>query len=693
MFDDNIEEREELSRGRLSEFADDTRGRTDATSRWIFVTSEFLLKVLKTEQDLADGTWDSLSLDTVRARNRELYADVAGDAYENSFVNPAVSVREFGEKKGQLIAAVSYELLGTIAWAFEGKRAFALSPMEMFIEMACAVKGDIPSASWTSLHDIFYWFVSDTSDDYIGDRTADMLVPGHAPFAGWIENADFQDPRFLYRTGEYVTEGTERLARAMASLDDAQIKKMAGAFTEGYRRGFELGRKDLSKKRTVSIRCEAGFERLVKEEIRQFREMGLESTIYRSAVSLINRRMDMRIGFFGARPNRQMEYDHRYDDALLLDAAFVERKLGALEHAYEMYRQEALEFGGPAVMDTFGEEPFSPVTKSEAPARSEAQQKLNLKYSAAAGEITNRYIPGEQRSFTIIAWPKPDIGADFDAILRDTVRLNTLDNDQYARIQQKITDALSGAAYAVVKGAAGNRTDLKISLYPVGDPDTQASFENCLADVNIPVGEVFTTPVLKGTEGVLHVSSVYLDGLRYDDLEVRFADGVVTDYGCSNFRSPEKGKAYFRENVLYGHKTLPMGEFAIGTNTEAYAFGRRYGIEGRLPILIAEKTGPHFALGDTCYSHEEDNHTYNPDGKEIIARENDFSRKRVSSPQEAYFNCHTDITVPYEEIGEITAVRPDGERLTIIRDGRFVLPGTEELNAPLDALKDLPEMS
>ena len=36
--------------------------------------------------------------------------------------------------------------------------------------------------------------------------------------------------------------------------------------------------------------------------------------------------------------------------------------------------------------------------------------------------------------------------------------------------------------------------------------------------------------------------------------------------------------------------------------------------------MIAEKTGPHFAVGDTCYSWAEDKKVYNPNGKEIIAR-------------------------------------------------------------------------
>ena len=51
----------------------------------------------------------------------------------------------------------------------------------------------------------------------------------------------------------------------------------------------------------------------------------------------------------------------------------------------------------------------------------------------------------------------------------------------------------------------------------------------------------------------------------------------------------------------------------------------KYGIGDQLPVLIAEKMGPHFAVGDTCYSWGEDCPVYNPDGKEIIARDNEVS--------------------------------------------------------------------
>ena len=127
-----------------------------------------------------------------------------------------------------------------------------------------------------------------------------------------------------------------------------------------------------------------------------------------------------------------------------------------------------------------------------------------------------------------------------------------------------------------------------------------------------------------------------------------------------------------------------MGEFAIGTNTMAYVVSRKYDLGRKMPILIAEKTGPHIALGDTCYSYEEDVRVFNPDGKEMIARENECSVLRKTDPKQAYFNCHTDITIPYEDIGRLVALTADRVEKPIIMDGRFVLEGTLELNIPLD---------
>lgn len=94
-----------------------------------------------------------------------------------------------------------------------------------------------------------------------------------------------------------------------------------------------------------------------------------------------------------------------------------------------------------------------------------------------------------------------------------------------------------------------------------------------MADVNIPLGEVFTSPKLKGTNGILHVTKSFLNGLKYENICLTFQDGVVTDYECSNYDSEEQNKKYIFENLLFQHKTLPMGEFAIGIQHDRLCHG------------------------------------------------------------------------------------------------------------------------
>ena len=377
--------------------------------------------------------------------------------------------------------------------------------------------------------------------------------------------------------------------------------------------------------------------------------------------------------------------------------------------AYEAFKEQASWCAGPAVAESFGEAGFEPVNKKTALALTAHQQQAELSCSGEIRRIVNQYMPGDETSFTIIAFPRPEIGPDFEEIFRETIKINTLDYEKYQKIQQRIIDALDGASYVSITGREGNETALRVALHPLTDRERETNFENCVADVNIPLGEVFTSPVLAGTEGLLHVKEVYIGEYLFKDLRIAFRDGRTAEYSCGNFRENEnapgvsyvnadgasgrqgtsadaeaQGRELVKQVILRGHTSLPLGEFAIGTNTAAYAMARRFGIGGRLPILIAEKTGPHFAVGDTCYSFAEDSPMYNPDGKEVIARDNEISLLRKEDASKAYFSCHTDITIPYSELGDIRAVDSSGRETEIVRQGRFVLAGTEELNEALD---------
>ena len=157
--------------------------------------------------------------------------------------------------------------------------------------------------------------------------------------------------------------------------------------------------------------------------------MGLRPVIYRAAVSTLNKRQNLRIGYVGASANPQFDYDHRADNALYLDKKFIERKLGVMRTAYEKWKQLAAWHAGPAVVETFGEAPFVPEAKGTACCLSEKQEKLMVSFANESAQLTNQYIIGKERSFTIIAFPLPEIGPQFEEIFKETVKINTLDYD------------------------------------------------------------------------------------------------------------------------------------------------------------------------------------------------------------------------------------------------------------------------
>ena len=611
-----------------------------------------------------------------------MYDDVLGEHYKTSYANPAFATEKFGIEYGRLLSFLYTELRGVIPYAFEKKTEYLDILFELFIEVYNQFEEE-NEPEYEHVRQTIYWYASDYCDVFLADRIKEQIDPEDNFAADLIMNSDFNDVRYLYYYGEYVSENEKRTAMHLNELPLETIQKMADVYTEGYRIGFVNTGKNLSKKATVNIRYTLGFERVIRIAIENFRKMGLKPTIYRAGVSALTKRQHLKIGYYGGIANKQYEYDHKDDQALILDRQFMERKLEVMRTTYEQYKDLARRHAGPACMETFGEEPFTPVSKSEAVKLNDKQKEISLEYDSKSSQIVNSYIPGDERSFTIVAYPVPEIGDQYEEIFDEIIKINTLDAKVYERVQQTIIDALDQGTSVHILGNNGNHTDLRVQLYKLKDPKKETIFENCVADVNIPVGEVFTSPVLEGTNGVLHVSQVYLNELLYKDLEVTFSNGMVADYSCKNFEHELENKEYFLDNVLYRHPTLPLGEFAIGTNTTAYVAAKKYNIADKMPILIAEKMGPHFAVGDTCYSWAEDIKVYNPNGKEIVARDNSVSIQRKEDVSAAYFHCHTDITIPYEELKSITVECADGKEIEIIRDGIFVLPGTEILNEPL----------
>lgn len=476
-----------------------------------------------------------------------------------------------------------------------------------------------------------------------------------------IFEADLDSYNYLYYYGCNVTDNEIKTVDYFNTVSEDKLASMAQCIAEAFLRGLEKSSVDVSQKDYAIFYYPVGFEKLAKKVSMLFD--GQLKLIFKAEHSSFD---------------RQLSYDHRYDYVLYRSQSYVNSYLSCFENALKAKARTFSKFAGTIRIRTFGKDRFIPKNGSEIFAKNKELAVLNRSFNTEFNILYDKYIDVDT-SFTIISYPCPEIGKDFENIFDDTLTINSLDNDKYEKIQQRIIDTLDTAKYVHITGKNGNKTDLTVALVDLPNPDTQTLFENCCADMNVPVGEVFTSPKLQGTNGILHVSEIYLRGWKFIDLFLRIQDGIIVQYSCKNFSTEEENKEYINEHLLFDNETLPMGEFAIGTNTLAYVMGNKYGINSKLDILIAEKTGPHFAFGNTCYAMSENVKVFNSDGKEMIAKDNDFSILRTTDMSKAYFGVHTDVTIPYYELGDIVAVCGD-ENITIIKDGRFVLEGTEELN-------------
>lgn len=717
-----------LDRERILELAgEESLPVADRAADFLHCGARLLEQLLEEYAFVRAGGLREADLKELQRRNHALYEDILPEHYAKSYANPVYCTEQFGKEYGPLAAALIYELRSAIPFLYEGLSSELRIRMELFLEVCTAFlvewkqyrtlleEGRDPEElgitgvpAVKSLRRILYDYVSDYLEQetalavqrkLVGETGTGTAAAERQPRDYAMEvlrTYDLSDPRYLYAFGEYITDNELRTHRYLQGLPEEEIARMADTWTEGYRIGFVNSGKDLSAKRSASLLWQLGFERMIVRSVHNLEAMGKKCICSRITEGLFGLHASEPDGYHGTDPNPQYHCDHREDLALILDSTLVNRMTEALTAGYKTWHEDTRYYAGPLVMDVFGDPPFLPHAGEGKPSFNSEQQRLIAGYRQNASRQYNEAVIGSNRSFTIIAFPLPSIekgnpkGASYEEIFRAVMDINTLDYRTYQQIQSTLIDALDTADHLHITGRNGNPTDLTVNLWKLQNPEQESIFENCVADVNIPVGEVFTSPVLKGTDGLLQVSEVYLEGVCFRDLALTFRDGMVADYSCSNHEGEEnageKGRALIEENILFHHKTLPMGECAIGTNTTAYAAGIRCGIADRLPILIAEKTGPHFAVGDTCYSDDEDNVSFNPGGKRIVARENEISRQRHTAPERAYYGCHTDITIPFAELGRIEAVRSDGSTVVLIENGRFVLPGTEELNAPLEGL-------
>ena len=480
----------------------------------------FVRQVMETYEKCSQRLLINSSLEELKGLHDRLYDRVSMEAYGQGYLDPVYAQKTLGKELGGYLSAVYADLLSLIPAAYELRMDLICLWSELVVELYClfaeaerehTLSNTTPEREFCQeIHRTLCSFYHDDLDIFLPDHLLGMISTEEDFLYNMIMFSDLSDDRYLYQYGSCIGDNEIGLATYLRTLSQEQIDAMARTYTEGFCKGFEVLGKDLSKKKTVRIDAPIGMERVVRAAIGQFKERGLHVVLQRERVTSFAGRGGRPTGIYSSSVNRQFLFDHREDKAIYLSKAFVERRLEVVRDVFEKNKETAAVFGGPAVIEVFGEELFAPEMKDEAIRLDPKQNKLNLQCVNEEGQIRNHFIPGAETSFTIIAFPLPAIGKDFEAIFQATVEINTLDYHKYQQIQQKIIDTLDEGYAVRITGRGENRTDLTVMLHALEDPKKQTNFENCVADVNIPLGEVFTSPVLEGTNGILHVSCIYL---------------------------------------------------------------------------------------------------------------------------------------------------------------------------------------
>lgn len=609
----------------------------------------------------------------VKTACKEFYHELHSENYEHSWANTAFAREMLPEKLSSLLSAIYYEafqlphlfrtgrmqeyenFLGLVNDLISKRKELGLnadSPQvfEVFLEIYRKYK--IETLPYSTESDILKIFG-------VEDAPYEKVFAGKKPIS----------ETFLYNYGlEVDSLDLEYFNYVVAQ--EAALGEQADIFVKSFKEGLVRNATKCGTRNTIRIEYTMGQEPFLMAT-----KQKLEKEGYVGYVTFINRIPE----------NRQAAFDHKFDDALLFDESYKNLLIEHIAAAMEKHKEKLYSYLGIMFVESFGEAPYSFVSKETNLKMSPAQNELKQALASERMNLREKYLPSEETSFCIIGLPTSHAGAKLPEIFEATCRINAMANEDYEPVQQLVVDAADQGEYIIIKGCGLNETDMRIALPKIIDPSKQSNFVNCVAEVNIPIGEIFTSPQLSGTNGLLHLPDIYLDGFQYFNLRLTFTDGMISDFSCTNFDSAEENRAFVMENLLYPYESLPIGEFAIGTNTLAYVLSQKLDITRILPVLIVEKMGPHFAIGDTCFSHVEDVPFFNfLDGKEVIARDNEFCQKRKTDSKAGYTSVHTDITIPYDEIGLIAAVKSDGEMVKIIENGRFVLEGTDLLNKPFN---------
>ena len=458
-------------------------------------------------------------------------------------------------------------------------------------------------------------------------------------------------PKYLFNSGYLIDQQIMRLNRQLNLIDEAPLLRLASDVAESFLRSFRLagGRTEPSEGSIVRLVYRQGYERVL--------------SMVRVRLELAGLRVLVVPPFYSPPESGAVFRYFQNFYVELLDEELCELDFECFEKAVLQYQGELEQNCGFIDIMSFTQACSSrTVQHSPAPSDESLQRFIALDRRKVA--LLKEYLSPDKTSFCFFPLPRPSEGDDFNRLLPAVLDVNSGEGWIGEAAQQRLIDDIDRGDTVLIEGRDGNETSLIISLAALDGGGSQTNFTNTGMSQNIPAGEIFTTPVLEGTSGLLHLKSFYFQGHHFTNLRFSFSDGMVTGCSC------EEGIGPVRNILMGGHESLPIGELGIGTNAGAYKLIRDFKLYESAPILISEKTAPHLAIGDSCYARQSPPVYNEYSGKEVAVANN--------NPE--LYNIHIDMALPFAEIGRLSVRLVGGGELVIIRDGAYLPAYLKDLN-------------
>jgi len=701
----------------------------DRMLRYSKYWGEYLVYACDLEEKRGTDYLKYASLQELKEEQKKLYQDLTAEGYTTGFAGLS-NMSNQAREVGLALSMFSVLFLKASEDAVKHRRFRLLKLMDLYVELHKRIsgRGQVKAEPLISLY-----------QDFIRRDLAEMeaillteaINPADAYLTDIVAEHNLMEPYYLYEMGLPVGETELGWQKVFREMDEDLVRDAASALADGFEmdqkskepsrpyRRYNDGEDYTIRRKVVAIDYPAGAEILARCVAEKLREKDYVPFIRKAETMAVH-------------PSFMRE--HKGDPMRFpVDEAESLTKQTAEKCAAE---NEALLKGlAGSISILQGVEAVRMVAEPRGKGPGGRPQRLFGRYSFRQSEKKAQEVEALKQCFRNVIAEKGDLSqcSHISMILpayqasetfakKVAGYLKLAAEKIYAeRPQQVLCDVLDKGSFVYLEGRDDNETDLLVALQPIADPQTDTNFLSDSGNGILPGGSVYTIPQLGETNGLLHLKEAKAAGVVFRNLKLTFEEGMICDYSCENFENPAEGRQLIRNKLLRGTDKLPISELAVGTNTEAYKSLKTeewQDLEGLLrrslmpSIVIGEE--PEGLRGAVRFSDGVKKNVMPPSKAEVVkeaelsapapegsekpagetenggeapqaapAGKENSRPQEEEKPAERRAKVSWRLSIPFESIGQLSVISEEGVRTDIMREGVFVLIGTDHLNIPL----------